>query len=78
MHDALKYQLIEDFRCEVKEGRNKYVMHNKTITPMIFPQEYLELAQKTKKWEVIGFFEYQSMKPLKKASPFNYLLLRRI
>ena len=75
--DYLKQTLDERMEIQVDDHGKKKMLTEYTTTKMIFPQELLEMVEQNGKFEFLGWFERDKMKPLKKASNENIVLLRR-
>lgn len=77
LKDALKQIVTETLDFAVDDHGKKLNFGHKIDRKIIFPQEFLSLVERNKKFEFIGWFEHNGMKPLKKAKMNNYILLRR-
>lgn len=75
--DTINQILKETIKLEVDDYGKKSVFKEEADTKMIFPQEFLELIKLNNKFEFLGWFERNKLKPLKKASMDNIALLRR-
>ena len=77
LKDTLKQVVTETLEFIVDDHGKKLDFGHKIDKKIIFPQEFLTLVESNKKFEFIGWFEHNGMKPLKKAGMNNYILLRR-
>lgn len=77
LKNVIEQLLEENLKLEINDHSRKKIITNKFISKMIFPQELLELIKVNNKFEFLGFFERHDVKPLKKASMDNFVVLRR-
>ena len=75
--DVLKQMLEETMVLNVNDNGKRKTLKEKVDTKIIFPQEFVELVKMNGKFEFLGWFERNTIKPLKKASMNNITLLRR-
>lgn len=77
LRDTINQLVKETMRLEIEDGGKGAVLEESAETKMIFPQEFLELIKLNNKFEFLGWFERDKLKPLRKASMDNITLLRR-
>lgn len=77
LRDALKQTVIQELKMEVDDNGKKMKFIDKDELKIIFPEEFKLLVEKNNKFELLGFFERRSMKPLKKISSDNIIILRK-
>jgi SAM-dependent methyltransferase len=77
LKDVLNQIITEEMRLEVDDRGKKLTFKRKDDRKLIFPQELLALVELNKKFEFLGWFERERLKPLRKTNMDNIVLLRK-
>jgi len=77
LKSALSQMMTETLRLEVDDHGKRLTIEDVGETKLIFPQEFLQLVEVNGKFDFLGWFERERMRPLRKASNDNLTLLRR-
>ena len=75
--DALRQIITQKIVLEVKDGNTKKRFSDTDDLKLIFPEELKALVAINGKFELIGFFERNRVKPLKTASGNDIVALRK-
>jgi SAM-dependent methyltransferase len=75
--NALKQIVTQLLKLEVVDNGEMMEFIDKDSLKIVFPEELKLLVDKNHKFELLGFFERNNMKLLKRNSPDNVVLLRR-
>jgi SAM-dependent methyltransferase len=78
LQDVKKQLLREKLVFKVSDNGIEQTFEETGVVKLIFPQEFLEIVERTTKFEFIGWFERNSTKRLKKADNDNIAILRRL
>lgn len=77
LKDVLNQMLTETITFDVLDcGKHKF-LKERCDRKLIFPQEFLALLKLNNKFEFLGWFERNELKPLKRAKNDNIVLLRK-
>jgi len=76
--DVINQLLLEKLLIRVNDNGVRKTFEENEIVKLIFPQEFLEIVQRTNKFKFIGWFERNKVKRLKKANRNNIIVLRRL
>ena len=74
---ALHQLLEQHLTLEVNDHGKTKVLKEKSLSKLIFPEEFKLLVEKQGDFEFLGFFKPFSFTKLEKENSFNYILLRR-
>lgn len=77
LKDSLKQTVTAELNLDIKDKNKKIALPSNYTSKIIFPEEIKELIVNQGKFELVGWFERYSTKPLKTAEPDNVLLLRK-
>jgi len=75
--DPLKQTVLQSIKLEVNDKGEVAEYVEEAELKITFPEEFKLLAEKSGKFEFIGFFERWKNRTLKNISPDNIVLLRR-
>ncbi len=80
LQDLINQIVKEELVLEIVENENKKYLKEEHLRKLIFPQEFMLILERCKKFEFLGFFEHDhsSIRKLKRHTNFNYLILRRV
>ncbi len=77
--DLVKQELLETLEIKITDGNKKKEFVEKSRRKLIFPQEFMEIVNKTNKFKLLGYFKKSSeIVKMKKANNSNYLLLKKV
>lgn len=77
LRDILNQKIMETIKVSVDDHGKKMTLQEKRERNLIFPQEFLMLLKVNNKFEFLGWFERNKIRPLTKARGDNIALLRR-
>lgn len=75
--DSLRQIVSQSFILEVNDNGARRKFINQADLKIIFPEEFKLLIEKNGRFELLGFFERNSIRKLKKMSSENIVLLRK-
>lgn len=75
--DPIKQTILQKIELDVDDNGKREKFIDEDELKMIFPEELKLLIQINTKFELLGFFERNSINPLEKASANNIVLLRK-
>jgi len=78
LKDALAQLLEEELVMEVDDRGDRSVLRERSVSKMVFPEEFKTLVRLDGSFEFLGWFERSSTRRLRKASFDNIALLRRV
>lgn len=77
LKDTLKQTVTAQLNLDVIDKGKKFTLPSSYTSKIIFPEEIIELVGNQSQFELIGWFERHSTKPLKTTVQDNILLLRK-
>lgn len=75
--DTLKQTVTTQLNLDINDNGKKITLPSSYTSKIIFPEEMKELVKNQGQFELVGWFERYSTKPLKTIVPDNILLLRK-
>ena len=75
--DTLKQTVNAQLNLDINDNGKKIALPSNYTSKIIFPEEIKALVKNQGQFELVGWFERYSTKPLKTAVPDNILLLRK-
>ncbi len=75
--NELRQTCTQTIELQVSDQRKRTALKETTEIALFFPEELRLLIEKEGSFELIGFFERDSLKRLRTASPDNFIVLRK-